>query len=341
MHVSTTSPRTRGASVAGRVAAPAAAVVTTLVLAACGGVAEGSASKKVLTLLIASSGDAETDAVRAATDAWTEVSGTPVQVTAAADIRSERAAGLTDADVPTTYPELLAVAERLTTADTTGLVISAGTSRAGVFVVGNGGWWTNAENTAPEANTPEVIAGLTTLKDMLATGAVQLAPDAGARWGGEAFGTGAAAMTIEGGWLKGTLRTEYPDVEYTVVELPEGPAGRATLLFTQCWGVAAGSDQIEQAVELVDFLTAPEQQLAFADAFGVMPSRMSASADHQAAHPEDAAFISGGEYGRGPINVAGLQGPVAELNQDLARLGTMGVATIVEAFDARARAALG
>ena len=39
--------------------------------------------------------------------------------------------------------------------------------------------------------------------------------------------------------------------------MPAGPAGDGTLLFTQCWGIAAESDAQEQAVELVNYLTAP------------------------------------------------------------------------------------
>jgi multiple sugar transport system substrate-binding protein len=48
-------------------------------------------------------------------------------------------------------------------------------------------------------------------------------------------------MTIEGNWIRGAMKNDYPDVAYTVAELPEGPAGKGTLLFTQCWGIAAES----------------------------------------------------------------------------------------------------
>ena len=63
--------------------------------------------------------------------------------------------------------------------------------------------------------------------------------DAG--WGGEAFGKGKAAMTIEGNWIKGAMQNDFPDVKYTVHPLPAGPAGQGTLSFTQCWGIAAKS----------------------------------------------------------------------------------------------------
>ena len=55
-------------------------------------------------------------------------------------------------------------------------------------------------------------------------------------------------MTIEGNWIRGAMTNDYPDVDYTVAELPEGPAGKGTLLFTQCWGVSADSPDQEAAV---------------------------------------------------------------------------------------------
>ena len=70
--------------------------------------------------------------------------------------------------------------------------------------------------------------------------------DAG--WAGEAFGKGKAAMTIEGNWIRGALSSDYPNIKYTVRELPAGPAGKGTLSFTQCWGIAAKSQHKQQAV---------------------------------------------------------------------------------------------
>ena len=81
-------------------------------------------------------------------------------------------------------------------------------------------------------------------------------------------------MTIEGNWIKGAMTNDYPDVEYKVVELPEGPAGKGTLQFTQCWGIAADSDAQDagrRPRQLPD--RPPSSSSPFAEAFGVMPSR--------------------------------------------------------------------
>ena len=69
---------------------------------------------------------------------------------------------------------------------------------------------------------------------MLNDGELKYAKDLGAGWGGEAFGKGLAAMTIEGNWITGAMQADFPNIKYKVVELPKGPAdavlGRRPLL---------------------------------------------------------------------------------------------------------------
>ncbi len=376
---------------------------------------EASSGGVELEMLIASSGDAETNAVTAAADAWAAETGNTVEVRVATDMNQElaqgfasgnppdvfyldasrlgdnaaagnlfaytpaenddfyqslrdtftfegtqycapkdfstlalqinlaswEAAGLTEADIPTTYEELADVAAQLTTDDQVGLGLGTGIDRFGAFVVGNGGWWLNDDATAPTANTPEVLAGLQYVQDNIAAGNFALAPALDTGWGGEAFGTQRAAMTIEGNWIRGAMSNDFPDVEFIVAELPAGPAGQGTLSFTQCWGIAADSGNHDAAIELVNFLTTPDQQIAFAEGFGVMPSRQAAAADYEALFPENAAFIAGGAYGRGPINAPGLDAVVADLNSQLETISTANLESVLESFDSNANAELG
>ncbi|WP_337189869.1 extracellular solute-binding protein [Ornithinimicrobium cerasi] len=250
-------------------------------------------------------------------------------------------AGLTDDDIPTTYEELATVAETLTQGDTVGLVLGPGIDRLGAFVVGNGGWWLNDDGTEPTGTSEEVLAALEYVKEHMAAGHFAYAADVDAGWGGEAFGTQRAAMTMEGNWIKGAMTNDYPDVEYTVAEVPEGPAGPGTLLFSNCWGIAAESEAQAQAVDLVNFLTSPEQQLKFAEAFGVMPSRQSATEAYTEAFPEDAPFIAGGEYGRGPINAPDMAQVTADLNSQLEGIKDADLQQVMESFDTNASAVLG
>lgn len=374
--------------------------------------AEGPAA---LRMLIGSSGDAETNAVQDAAQAWADETGNTVEVTVASDLNQELAqgfaggspadifyldaqsladnakagnlyayeaennddfyeslrssftydgkqwcapkdfstlaliintsmweeAGLTDDDVPTTYDELADVAAKLTDGDRPGLVLGPGIDRAGAFVVGNGGWWLNEDGTEPTANTPEVLAGLQYVQDLMKEGSAKLSSQVDTGWGGEAFGTEKGAMTVEGNWIKGAVANDYPDLEYQAVEMPEGPAGPGTLLFTVCWGIAADSPNQAQAVELVNYLTTPEQQLAFAEAFGVMPSRQSAAEDYKSAFPEDEAFIAGGEYGHGPVNAPAIKPVVDDLNSKLENFAEADLQAALEAFDTNAQSVLG
>lgn len=406
------------------------ALTGTLALAACGGggfeedtaaggnedkapaSAEGPAS---LVMLIASSGPAETAAVKEAASAWAAESGNKVEVRVATNIAEELAqgfaggnppdifyldasqvaeqakagnlyayeaaenddfyeslrqaftyedtqwcapkdfstlglqintaawekAGLTDDDIPTSFEDLATVAQTLTTGDQKGLVLSPGIDRAGAFVVGNGGWWLNEDATEATGTSEPVVNALDYVKEQMAAGSFAYAGDVDAGWGGEAFGTERAAMTMEGNWIKGAMKADYPDVDYTVAEVPEGSEGKGTLLFTQCWGVADASKAQAQAVELVDYLTTPEQQMKFAEGFGVMPSRQAAAEDYKNAFPEDEAFIAGADYGHGPINAPDMAQVVADLNSQLEGIANADITKVMESFDTNAGAVLG
>ena len=142
-------------------------------------------------------------------------------------------------------------------------------------------------------------------------------------WGGEALGKSVGAMTIEGNWISGAKK-DFPDLKYKVVELPAGPAGKGTLLFSNCWGVAAKSPNHGQAVDLVKSLIATDQQMAFADAFGVMPSTEEGAKAFAAKYPDSQAFVAGGEYAQGPVNLPGFDEVISKFNSELATLGKGG-----------------
>lgn len=226
-------------------------------------------------------------------------------------------AGLTDADVPTTWDQLEAVAKKLTSGDVVGLTFSPEYARVGAFFPQAGGAMENEDGTEATVDSDANIQALTFVQKLLEEGVAAYSSDLGAGWGGEAFGKQKAAMTIEGNWIAGAMSADYPKVGYTVAELPAGPAGKGTLAFTNCWGIAEDSGNKEDAVDLVEFLTSPDQQLEFADAFGVIPSIESAAAQYAEDKPEFQPFIAGADYAQTPPSQQGASDVITDFNAQL------------------------
>lgn len=387
-----------------RWAAALLAVSLTAALSACGsGFSSGSPSAsasqtpgKPISVLIGSSGDAETTAVKAAVASWAKSAGVEATVRTASNLNQElaqgfaaqnppdvfylsadamsgyaangsllaygdelpnkadfyeslvtnftydgklycapkdfstlqlvintelwTAAGLTDADVPTTWEQLAAVSKKLTKGKVTGLVMGGEYARFGVFMVEAGGNLMNDTSTQATANSDANVAALTYVKENLAAGSFKTAADVGAGWGGEAFGKALGAMTIEGNWITGALKADFPDLKFKVVELPAGPAGKGTLQFTNCWGIASDSQNTAGAKALVAHLTSTDSQLAFAKAFGVMPSIKSAAEAWKTDNPTLVPFLDGAAYAKGVPTLAGSADVISDLNQKLAQL---------------------
>jgi multiple sugar transport system substrate-binding protein len=152
------------------------------------------------------------------------------------------------------------------------------------------------------------------------TGGSPSSVDAG--WGGEAFGTGRAAMAMEGNWVIQFLLDNYPELNWGVAELPLGPTGeRATMAFTVCYGVAANIEgaEAEAAWKLVNFLTDDDGAESVAQAsFGPMPTRASAGEAYlqtwvertegaKVNYEDFDAFIKGADYSHPWVLPVGFQ----------------------------------
>ena len=397
-------------------AALAAGLVVTL--AACAPADEGGEGEvqtgQELTMLIGSSGDAETTAVQAAADAWATETGNTVEVIAASDLVQQlgqgfsgnnppdlfympwdqfqtyaaqgflepyaedlanagdflpalreqfsydgqfycapkdfstlglqinmdawEAAGLTDADVPTDWDQLATVAAALTTPEQVGLSMGREYTRVGVFMNQAGGTLVDGDMIA--ADSAENAEGLAYLQGLIADGSLKFPQELEAGWGGEAFGLGKAAMVIEGPWINGAMRNDFPDRKFISVELPAGPAGPSTFAFSNCWGMPVGSETRDATMDLIEFLTSDEQQLAFAEAFGVIPSTESGSAAYAEQFPENAAFVAGVASATSPVAFAGAAAAVADFNTQLEQIGSAEPSALLSPLQANLQAAL-
>ncbi len=416
-----------------RLAAVAAGVAATLALAACssgsgtagptgeptgGGSSPtaGGAGSGSLTVLIGSSGQAETDAVTSAVQAWSDTSGVAATVRPASDLNQElsqgfasgqpadvfyasadsfqafaangslfaygdqldnasdfypslvqqfsyggklycapkdfstlalvintddwAAAGLTDADIPTTWDQLATVAKTLTTDGRVGLAFNGEYARLGVFLTQAGGTMTSTDGKTATVDSDANVTALQYVKDHLNDGSFAYAATVGAGWGGEAFGTNKAAMTVEGNWITGAMTSDYPTVKYKVVELPAGPGGQGTLQFTNCWGIATDSANHDAAVDLVKYLTSTDQQLAFAKAFGVMPSVKSASDGFKSQFPDMAAFVDSADFAQNVVNAQGAAAVITDFNAQLEGLASADPKTILSSVQTNLQAVL-
>ena len=237
-----------------------------------------------------------------------------------------KAAGLTNADLPTTWAKLAYDAKALTKNGVTGLVLSNTLDRVGAFFKEAGGSYMNAAGTKFTFDSPQNLEALKYLQGLAKKGYLKFSPQVDAGWGGEAFGEGKAAMTVEGNWIIGAMQTDYPKIQYKVVPMPAGPTGdHGTLVFTNAWGIAASSKYTRAAVSLAKYLASPAQQLRFANAFGVMPSRPAVAKQWAAEHAKQ-VVASGKEY---PNVSAFVQGDAYAMPQ----VATIGFATVQTNFD--------
>jgi multiple sugar transport system substrate-binding protein len=404
--------------------AAASAVLALSTVAACGKSFGGNNSTQQtsgpanLQVLIASSGDAETTAVKDAAAAWAQSSGNKVTVTPAQDIgqqlgqafaggtppdvfyvdasrladyasvgalepyaskvpdvndfyQSLRDAftykgqlycipkdfstlaleintdlwtkgGLTEADYPKTWDQLTADAAKLKAKGITALATADTRDRLGAFVVENGGWWVNKDGTQATADSPQNVQALTYVQGLLKNGYAVYPKQVDAGWGGEAFGKGKTAMAMEGNWIKGAMQSDYPNIHYTIQPLPAGPSGtQGTLSFTQCWGIAAKSKYKDAAIKFVEAMTAKDQQLKFAQAFGVMPSRQSAKDAYLQQFPNDAAFLNGATYAQGPLNDPKVDSVLSDFDSQLGGLASGSPQAILQRFQQNLSTALG
>ncbi|MEO1062417.1 MAG: extracellular solute-binding protein [Actinomycetota bacterium] len=214
-------------------------------------------------------------------------------------------------EVPTTWEELAAAAEALTTDEQVGLSFGAEFARAGAFLFQAGSNILNETGDEVIIDNGGGLEALTYLDDLFASGAAATPQDIDTGWGGEAFASGASAMTIEGNWIVGFLDTNFPDKEFAVAELPAGPAGPGTFAFTVCYGVAAAADNPDQSWALVEYLTNADGAAAWTSGFQVMPARESVRDGWLGDNPDLEAFVAGAEYAQRfqfPAGVGDIQG---------------------------------
>jgi len=249
-------------------------------------------------------------------------------------------AGLTDADIPTTWDQLTTVSKKLKAAGIDPLATADTRDRLDAFMVQAGGYLTNPDGTQATADSPQNLQALQYVQGLLKQKLAYYPKQLDAGWAGEAFGKGKTAMAMEGNWIEGAMKSDYPNIHYVIKPLPAGPGGQGSLSFTQCWGIAAKSKYQSQAISFVQAMTAKDQQLSFAKAFGVMPSRQSAKAQYLQQFPNDAAFVDSAGFARGPVNAPKVDSVLGDFDSQLGGLATGNPAAILKRLQTNLASAL-
>jgi multiple sugar transport system substrate-binding protein len=256
------------------------------------------------------------------------------------NVASWQGAKLTAKDYPTTWAQLSSVAKKLTRNGQVGLCTGPEFHRLGVFMIQAGGWLVSKDGKTATVNSKANIAAFNYVKGMIKAGTFKLTNQLGAGWGGEAFGKGMCAMTIEGNWIAGAMTHDYPTVKYKALQLPSGPAGKGTLQYDGGWGMAAASKNKTDAMSLITYLTSPKVQMGNAKAFGVMPSVKANAKEWSKLYPQFAAFLAGAEYSKSIPTVPDIATVLGDFNQQLQGLPQSNAKPILDRVNAELQSIL-
>lgn len=224
------------------------------------------------------------------------------------------AAGLTDADIPTTWDEFREVAKALTIRDgdqlrQAGFNFNSGghTMQAGLaYQLGQNLF--EADGSTPAIDNEANLEVIKRFVDIYADGSGDA--DFGAA-GTDSFGQGLSAMTYAWGWFSGTLKNDYPDLNWSAFQTPVPEAGETPYALDRyngesTFGINANASDAQKEVAqdfLRYFLTDAESMKELSLIFSVFPAYKPIADDPVFA--ENPALAAFGEIDRyiwpGPI----------------------------------------
>ena len=182
--------------------------------------------------------------------------------------------------LPKTWDDLVAFSRKLTkdldgdgTTDQFGLVLEPSTEMLMPFVFQNGGNFQNPDGSLGITDDPFVEA-LEFYHGLYKEGIATIHTDVGQGWNGDTFGRGISAMCLSGGWLIPFLKSNYPDLDWGVVELPSGKQ-KATIAFTTAFSMPEQSRYKEDAWEMMKYLTGKDGMRIWTSQGLALPSRKS------------------------------------------------------------------
>lgn len=143
----------------------------------------------------------------------------------------------------------------------------------------NGAWYWDEAKKAVKTDDG-VASSLDFMRSLVAGGQTQVSIDSYNRADTRSLlRDGKVGMTIDGPWAIGALKQAVdissPDSAFRTTRLPGPDKPGATSLNVSCYNISAQTKQPVLALKLVEFLSRPENMLAHAQGYGVVPVRTS------------------------------------------------------------------
>ena len=119
-------------------------------------------------------------------------------------------------------------------------------------------------------NGPATVAAVTRLKDWLDKGYLSPSILGGGLATSEQFGKDKAATILEGPWMPGIFKNQFPDLAYEYATVPSGAGGSASVVGGEDIVVFKATKNKEAALAFTRFMLSEEAQLAMGK-IGQMP----------------------------------------------------------------------
>ncbi len=190
--------------------------------------------------------------------------------------------------IPTTLEELLGTdyLSTLTLTDTMEIPMTLNADLARNMYLAQTGGEQIMINDVANFGDKDVIANLELFFSALTDGKAKRPSDISTGWNGDAFGNQKTALMIEGNWVVGFLRDNFPELDYGTLEIPTFEGENGSMLFTVGWGVNANAANPEMAAAWVNYFCGTEGMTTWASGTGVLPPRADVAADLNVATDE-------------------------------------------------------
>ncbi len=209
-------------------------------------------------------------------------------------------AGFSKEDIPTElekWPEFLKELQAKLPQGKQACMIDALLPRVLGFIEANGGEIINKEGYS-NLQDEKVVETLNLVNSLYQNGSTNTATNLGYGWNGDAFGSEAAAIMIEGNWVVGHLRDNFSNVEFSTMEMPTYKGQKSSMLFTVGYAMNKETQNKENAWEFIKYATGNEGMTTWTTVSGTLPTRESVAKETKVADSEVfKPHIAGAEYG--------------------------------------------